>query len=734
MADEFDQFVSSLSQITKDRIRNEIAHGDYRRLERLFSQRVIQQRFLADGKSERTARNYRTDLKNGETLPDHYEFVAWDGEGWEENQQHKYTLLANSDGNYIQDSDGLSTDRCLSFMVNEYRKRTINIFYSFGYDIQQIIKDIPDEDIDRLMHGGRIRYHNWSLEYFVGKIFVINNYVRFYDVFPFFHTSFIQAIGEAFGKQVISKELIAGKQARGQFQSWDLREIKKYNDIELDLLRKLGEWLRDIFTEAGINLGRSYYGPGAIAKFWFRQHKIKPIPISNPTLNDVFERAYFGGRFETIAMGKQTPIYEYDIHSAYPAAIRELQYVDDWISVEPEQFNNSSKFSVWHIKWHIPYSRKVGPFPSRDKRGLICYPADGIGWYYKPEIEAAIYLYGKSSIQILEGYNPKYIGNDDPFYWVEQMYNRRAELKAADNPAQMALKLGLNSLYGKTAQRVGSNTFFCLPWAGWITSYTRAKLLRACKANLDSIVAFATDAVYSTKALSVDTTGSLGTWESKFWTEGYFIQSGLYRLVEGSTQKDASRSFASKNVEVLFEELKHSEGAIELLEERFITHSLAIMFPKAFGPYRLRFITIKKHLLPFRPTKRALVLDPFPEKYHTILPVEEEDLEDPIVAERVKKAIHIAPGWYAWPNHFLLLKQSIPTRILKNHNDHWDPVYNQVAPGPLEESYPFVRHTTATEIDLAKESDIILAERVGGLLEQDIQLPDNVPVIDVGLA
>ena len=45
-------------------------------------------------------------------------FVAWDGEG----EDGKYTLLANSNGQELVNRDGLSTERCLDFLLSHSRK------------------------------------------------------------------------------------------------------------------------------------------------------------------------------------------------------------------------------------------------------------------------------------------------------------------------------------------------------------------------------------------------------------------------------------------------------------------------------------------------------------------------------------------------------------------------------------------------------------------------------------
>lgn len=729
-----EQLLKKVSPRTLGRLNEEIARGDYRRLNSLIERGIIyplprenEFQTLEIAHSYSTERRRNRDLRAGRTTADRPDFVAWDGEGRELDSRHRYILLANSNRTSISDEEGLTTKECLDFMVREKKPRTINIFYSFGYDIQQIIHDIPDTKLVRLLHGEKVWYEGYYLQYFPNKIFIINNYIRFYDIFNFFHTSFIKAIAGTLGKDFVSDSLIRGKEARSDFETWSMEEIEKYNAEELTLLVALGEKLRYIFYTAGIELRSSYYGPGAIARFWFRKHKIKPIKVEDDALNNILERAYFGGRFETFVLGNQTPVYEYDIHSAYPSAIRFLRYVDNWYKAKPRHYRNSSQFSCWRVEWHLPSTTTIGPFPSRDKRGLISYPANGIGWYYKPEVDAALSLYSEG-IKLIEGIIPTFI-EGEPFDWVEQVFKDRRKLKSEKNPAEWALKVGMNSLYGKTAQRIGTNTFFCLPWAGWITSYTRATLLNAVNGHTSSIVAFATDAVYSTEPLPDLVVGEeLGQFKSKEWKSGIFIQSGVYRLV-GESTKDAYRGFHSeKGLEPIFNQLEENPYRNPSIRQvRFVTHLEAIKFPKALGPHRLKFIQIEKEIAPYRPTKRII-----PDDFFKYFRLEDEAWADEIGTEPIIKftqtirGIKLARG--IWPNYRPLLEDTIRTRILENMNDHRDLLYGQKDLGPFEESYPFVKLLPGLEKELNGLPNEIATDRLGGAAGQ---IPNrNDPIIN----
>jgi len=60
----------------------------------------------------------------------------------------------------------------------------------------------------------------------------------------------------------------------------------------------------------------------------------------------------------------------------------------------------------------------------------------------------------KCGAEIVEGW--EYTGSQErPFSWVTEMYDTRRDWKRRGISAQLALKLCMNSMYGKLAQRIG---------------------------------------------------------------------------------------------------------------------------------------------------------------------------------------------------------------------------------------------------------------------------------------
>ena len=94
--------------------------------------------------------------------------------------------------------------------------------------------------------------------------------------------------------------------------------------------------------------------------------------------------------------------------------------------------------------------------------------------------------------------------DDSPVYpykeFIESIYKKRMQFKNDDNPLQLPLKVILNSIYGKTAQRVGNKigNLFSPVIASTITGMTRAMLYEFVQKQRieDDVVSFA-PSIYS---------------------------------------------------------------------------------------------------------------------------------------------------------------------------------------------------------------------------------------------
>lgn len=466
-------------------------------------------------------------------------FVALDGEGIHKRGDSRYVLLAAKTGDqesgypsrHTFSRAGLSTEECLDFLLSlpQGRKdgmKPLFVWFAFDYDINMILGDLPlkgkENSIEELRRDLVTHWNGYKITYIPRKIFKVKKDGRRFhstDIFSFFQCSFEEAL-KNWGIEV--PEIITrGKAARQDFSSWSEEDIVAYNEAELDMMSELADRLRDSIRPLELPI-RSWHGPGALAGSWLSKHKAKKhkgeIP---PEVHDASIRAYFGGRIDVQGYGFVNPVYHYDIVSAYPSAIR---YLPDLSNVTWKHYAEGEApltgVSVSRIRWRIR-DTKWGAFPWRSANGTIRYPLAGEGWYWQSEVNAAIDKYGADSIEFLESWG---IEGEITYPFkeaIEEAFAYRRQLKAEGKSSHIAVKLILNSLYGKFAQTVGKAQYYSPVWAGLITSHTRAELAGAMN---EDVVCVMTDSIWSRSPIAVDTSAELGTWEEQ--KEGVLILAG----------------------------------------------------------------------------------------------------------------------------------------------------------------------------------------------------------------
>lgn len=548
-------------------------------------------------------------------------FVAWDGEGWnDEKGRHKYVLLANSLGQRIIADHGKSLSQKDVFKFFMDTKRAVpdayHVVYGGNYDFNMIIKGngLHPNFAKVLYLVGAIVYDNYIVRYTPKRILQVTETqfskpdeaietasFTLYDVLPFFQTSFVKACDSYLGTDWFERDtIIAQKKERGNF-SWDkLDEIIYYNDAELVNLVALMNELRQRLFDAGLLVSK-WYGPGAIAELMFRRNNVKnamdqTYHETKPELAAASRAAYSGGRFELIRPGHSSkPVYEYDINSAYPYAMTKLPNLQrgKWRHVNRDP--GDVHFGVYHAQFHmarLPDYEHIPPQPlfARLQGGQILYPTQVSGWYWSPEIRVArnyVERHGGElridQAWIFEEADP----SDRPMAFIEEYYRQRQLLKRLGNGAQVGIKLGLNSLYGKMAQQVGYDPdkkrlppFHQLEWAGWVTSHCRAQLLEAVVENLDEVVAFETDAVFSLCELPRLRVGNgLGEWERVKFSNMTYLQSGLrFGDLEDGTPEPRTRGFSELNMSRgdIVNGLLDGVWSIEVPDRKFITIGTAL--------------------------------------------------------------------------------------------------------------------------------------------------------------
>jgi DNA polymerase type B, organellar and viral len=372
-----------------------------------------------------------------------------------------------------------------------------------------------------------------------------------YDTFGFFQSSFVRALKSwEVGLDAIER-IEAMKNARGAFETIT-DEIRAYNAKECDLLAEVMTRFREVCRDCGIE-PRTWNGAGKIASFLHNSHgTLRKKDIASLIKTGVIKAAhaaYYGGRFEITRAGFiAEPVYECDINSAYPAMMRRLPCLlhGEWSHVSGDvlrDLKDTNAIFVCPIRFvHEPGQFLCGlPFRSH-RDGRLFWPREGKGVYWSPEIRSAEMLGASCAYGAGWLYERKCACK--PFEWVEKLYYER---KALGDLKGKPLKLGINALYGKLAQRIGEPQFANPIWAGLITAMTRAALNGAIGRRGKDVVMIATDAIYTVnKPPRVKTGDGLGEWSGKTWPSLFIVQPGLYWGTEGVKSRGLSAATIEK--------------------------------------------------------------------------------------------------------------------------------------------------------------------------------------------
>lgn len=461
-----------------------------------------------------------------------------------------YTLLAASTGEYIEDyKNGLGMVKCLDWLLKFRGKGTL-VSFSFYYDTTMCLLDASPQALKSLSLNGFCHIEGgpkgtfYRIEYLKRKVLTISlrhrrngkpetcrdqsgqvYRVKIYDVFGFFQTRFPEALMQwGISTRSELEEMERMKANRENFASEHPDTIRAYNYEECVSLVALMDKLADRLNAVGLHL-TSWHGAGAVANAVLAKHRAQDyLPKSEA---EIIRHAYFGGRIQCLQLGNFPETFSYDLRSAYPWAMANLPR---FLDIEPIPKKTLRDHDIARISWKT--TAPITPFPWRQADGGIQFHSEGEGYYHACEIQAA-QEHGVEC-DVKEVWRIPYNDEDKPFSWIQDYYAYRAVLREMGDYAHIAVKLALNSLYGKTAQKFGfrgkAPRYRSYMIAGSITAHCRAALYKAAMQNPDAIIMFATDGIASEVPLDLPLGTELGEWERTDWDSLDVYQSGFYRF------------------------------------------------------------------------------------------------------------------------------------------------------------------------------------------------------------
>lgn len=560
-------------------------------------------------------------------------FMAIDGEGGGTDalgrQPYLLMVAAGSAGDahvLHKEGESLAVRGCLEFILS-LPAEPILVGYGLGYDATQILRGIRPTTLRRILNPpqtkngpGYTYWGDYAITYQQGQYLRVARIDRscpkpavvkgscrtVYETLGFFQCAFLKAIESWEIGNEHERGIIADNKAHRSEFSELTAEMVEYCELECRYLAMLMTEFRAVCTAAGI-LPRQWSGAGWLASALFDKYDFpkrplsasevaalsekkpsknpKPARVRRPERDREFETAanyaYYGGRFEVSRIGPISgPVHEYDLRSAYPAAMLHLPCPlhTQWEHRPRARRLPQGKLYLAKVSFsHHPDNLWCG-LPFRQNGGLL-WPLHGTGWYWSPEIEAAHRHAGAEIVAVHDLWIARRKCDCRPFDWVQALYEERRRI--GSKTKGYPLKLALNSLYGKMAQRCGRGPYHDAVSAGLITAITRGRLLEAIGQDPQSVVMLATDAVFSTRPLALDIGQGLGQCEEKLWPDLFIAQPGVYwspsDLQASVKSRGAPRSVigdAAHRFEQIFndwlEVMRRPEAMESVIRERLI--------------------------------------------------------------------------------------------------------------------------------------------------------------------
>ena len=467
-------------------------------------------------------------------------------------------IIADSDGRFL---DKITPESLLKWLFSNKYQGTWNFFYNITFDSEVILKTLPKHILDNYKKTRLLefKFDGYKIQYLPNKKLAIrkgHHSTVFFDIAQYYHESLANAYQNNIGK--LPDEYLEMKEKRKSFSDRYFKRNKKLvrnyciqDCIHTKLLAQ--HWIK-LFNSAFSFYPSRWISSGYLAeKVLINQGIYIPKFLEIPyEVSEMASNAYFGGRFEILRRGFIGTAYLYDINSAYPFAISKIPNLLNGRWFKSKKIDDKSLLGFFKVKVDVPHDKFVPPFPFR-ANNMVCFPSGKFVTFCTLEELRAVE--DSSCYTILDSvqyYTKK------PYYpykqFIENLYNKRLELKQDKNPLQLPIKIILNSIYGKTGEvvrgRIG-NLFNPVIFS-FITGHSRAKLYRFVQENnLESdVVAFATDSICTTKKIPLNS-ADLGKFSlEKSADDVFYLQNGFYRF-NGVWKQRGFGSLGSKEIEHL---------------------------------------------------------------------------------------------------------------------------------------------------------------------------------------
>jgi len=517
------------------------------------------------------------------------------------------------------------------------KANTIFESWNLGFDTRAIIKWLPVEYWEPLYNGDYVEYEEYKMRLLGGKKFSIgyeygktrsrHRYVHFYDMAAFYgYQKLDDAAKQYLGK---SKQDTSGwvefvrthrnPEEEMHYLSQHVNEVGEYCRLDCELTLALSKYMLGTLEGIGVDV-KNPISPASLAGKLMQSKNTPDYPDSQYFLTERFTQPTFrGGFFSCMKRGKfDQPVYEYDISSAYPAVQSQLPHWDNGVFTISEDANEIwdapygwvlANFDCEWVPYQVEYPQYI-EIDYSDGRGFQNYLINTQRIFYPvgPRIQPITLLEAKwmrekgYPIVLLNGLiwnQTNETHKERPFAYLEEMFKERLNIikqNGKDDMRQYAIKILINSTYGKTVQspakygyRVPTVDF---GYGSYITAQTRLQVAEAALAHPGQVIEIATDAVYLLEeAPELDTPDekTLGTWELASYEGGLWIGGGIKQLWQDGKSITKARGFTKDRHFDLEAELRNvaNDSTYAHYKQRPITLGeclRAFNNPKLFNP------------------------------------------------------------------------------------------------------------------------------------------------------
>lgn len=452
-------------------------------------------------------------------------------------------LIADSEGNFLDD---ITFENIVKFLFRHEGKWIF--FYNLGYDAECILKLLPEKILRSYMWKKELKfqYRGYKIHYIDRKKLTISkghHSVNCYDIMQYYENKKLEKAYTDSIKKPLDQKYLETKNQRSEFTKYyytrHKNQVRDYCIKDCILTKELAQHWLEIFYKVFSFLPKNWISSGYLAEKVLINNdifvpKFNEIPYE---IQELARNSFYGGRFELIQRGFIGECYLYDLNSAYPFALSTLPEITNGRWIRSKKVNPKAKLGFFFILADIDDTVKIAPFPFRKKNGTICYPSGKFKTWVTLDELNMVKEDSKIKCKILESY--QFIPNKNCTYpfkkFIEGLYEKRMKLRDERNELQIAIKIILNSIYGKTVQRTNRRigNIFNQVIGSSITGFTRAQLYKFMKQhNLDNqVVAFATDSIAVRIKVPIKSSKKLGEMKlDKYANDVIFLSNGFYRF------------------------------------------------------------------------------------------------------------------------------------------------------------------------------------------------------------